>query len=190
MRKCLQFLTVATLIVTGCSKAPKEEGVVDTTLAGATEATQSVPAEAPNVPQEEIDDRGGVTSVKGQPASGSEYGGASGTNSEVFETAMIAESEARGAIPRGNPGYWVTSNDYPTRALREERTGTVGFRVEVDESGRVASCEIVLSSGSTDLDEATCANVSRRARFSPAISSDGQPMRGSYSNSIRWTIPE
>ena len=69
------------------------------------------------------------------------------------------------ATPRGNPGEWATPNDYPSRALREDREGTTTFRVSIDENGRVASCQIVGSSGHSDLDEATCKNVSRRARF-------------------------
>ena len=29
----------------------------------------------------------------------------------------------KGATPRGNPGSWATTDDYPSRALREEREG-------------------------------------------------------------------
>jgi periplasmic protein TonB len=36
--------------------------------------------------------------------------------------------QPRAAAPRGNPGSWATTNDYPSRALREERAGTTGFR--------------------------------------------------------------
>ncbi|MCB2048351.1 MAG: energy transducer TonB [Novosphingobium sp.] len=91
--------------------------------------------------------------------------------------------------PRGNPGSWATPNDYPSRALREERTGTTGFRVTVDASGRVIDCQVTSSSGHADLDQATCQNVSRRARFKPALE-DGQPVQGTYSNRVRWVIPE
>lgn len=90
------------------------------------------------------------------------------------------------ATPRNNPGTWATPNDYPSRALREERTGTTTFRVTIDGDGRVANCQIVGSSGHADLDEATCKNVSRRARFRKP--SDGY---GSvYTNRVRWVIPD
>ena len=94
------------------------------------------------------------------------------------------------ATPKGNPGNWATTNDYPTRALREEREGTTSFRVTVGPDGRVTSCEITGSSGSDDLDAATCSNVTRRARFNPATDGEGQPTSGSYSNRVRWVIPK
>jgi protein TonB len=96
----------------------------------------------------------------------------------------------KAAAPKGNPGNWATSNDYPSRALREEREGTTGFRVTVGTDGKVTDCQITRSSGSPDLDEATCSNVRRRARFQPATDGDGNPTTGSYSNSIRWVIPK
>ena len=93
------------------------------------------------------------------------------------------------ALPKGNPANWATTNDYPTRALREERSGTTSFRVTVGTDGRVTSCSVTSSSGSPDLDEATCSNVTRRAKFSPATDGEGNPTTDSYSNRIRWVIP-
>ena len=94
------------------------------------------------------------------------------------------------ATPKGNPGNWATTNDYPTRALREEREGTTSFRVTVGPDGRVTSCSITGSSGSPDLDEATCSNVTRRARFNPATDGEGNPTTGAYSSRVRWVIPK
>lgn len=94
------------------------------------------------------------------------------------------------AQPKGNPGNWATSNDYPSRALREEREGTTGFRVTVSPEGRVSSCTVTSSSGSPDLDEAACSNITRRARFNPATDGEGNPTTGSYSNRVRWQIPK
>ena len=81
----------------------------------------------------------------------------------------------KGASPKGNPGNWATTNDYPSRALREEREGTTGFRVSVGPDGRVTDCTVTSSSGHADLDQATCDNVRRRARFTPATDGEGQP---------------
>ena len=97
---------------------------------------------------------------------------------------------AKGATPKGNPGSWATTNDYPSRALREERAGVTGFRVSVSADGRAADCTVTSSSGSPDLDEATCSNVTRRARFNPAMDGEGHPTTGSYSGRIRWVIPK
>ena len=97
---------------------------------------------------------------------------------------------AKGAVPKGNPGSWATTNDYPSRALREEREGTSGFRVAVGPDGRVTDCQITSSSGHGDLDAAACENIRRRARFTPAMDGDGNPTTGSYSNRVRWVIPK
>lgn len=96
----------------------------------------------------------------------------------------------KAAVPRGNPASWATANDYPSRALREEREGTTGFRVSVTPDGRVGDCQVTSSSGHSDLDEATCANITRRARFTPAKDGSGNAVTGTYSSRIRWVIPK
>ncbi|MCX7863458.1 MAG: energy transducer TonB [Novosphingobium sp.] len=90
------------------------------------------------------------------------------------------------ATPRSDPSTWATSADYPSRALREDREGTATFRVTIDDEGRVASCVITQSSGHADLDEATCRNVTRRARFRKPSEGYGD----TYTNRIRWVIPD
>ena len=92
-------------------------------------------------------------------------------------------------VPRGNPGTWATTDDYPSRALREEREGVTRFSVTVDARGRVSNCQVTGSSGHPDLDEAACRAITRRARFEPATDGNGDPTTGSYSNSVRWQIP-
>lgn len=93
-------------------------------------------------------------------------------------------------VPKGNPGNWANTNDYPSRALQQEREGTTGFRVTVGPNGRVTDCSITSSSGHADLDQATCTNVTRRARFDPALDGSGNPTTGTYSNRVRWQIPK
>ncbi|MFN3473879.1 MAG: energy transducer TonB [Blastomonas sp.] len=100
-----------------------------------------------------------------------------------------APSKASGASPRGNPGSWATPNDYPARALREERTGTTRFRVNIGPDGRVTDCQVTGSSGHADLDEATCKNVTRRARFKPAQDAAGNEIADTWSSAVRWEIP-
>ncbi len=92
--------------------------------------------------------------------------------------------------PKGNPGNWANSNDYPNRALQQEREGTTGFRVTVGPDGRVSACSITSSSGHQDLDDATCKNVTRRGRFDPALDSQGNPTSGSWASRVRWQIPK
>ena len=94
------------------------------------------------------------------------------------------------AAPRNDASRWVLTDDYPSKALREGAEGVAGFRVVVGSDGRVDACEITRSSGNAQLDEATCKNVTRRARFDPATNGDGQKVVGSYSSTVGWQIPE
>lgn len=94
------------------------------------------------------------------------------------------------AAPRGAPGNWVTPDDYPSRALREGRTGTTGFRLEIGPNGQVTNCTVTSSSGHADLDAEACRLLTRRARFKPAKGTDGNPTSDTYSNRIVWRMPD
>jgi TonB family protein len=94
------------------------------------------------------------------------------------------------AKPLGDPGTWVTTNDYPTKELRELRQGTVGFRLIVNSEGNVASCVITVSSGTPGLDSQACQLISLRAKFSPAKNAQGKAVFGSFSSRVRWQIPQ
>jgi len=94
------------------------------------------------------------------------------------------------ARPRGDKSQWATTSDYPARDLREGNQGTPGFTLTIGSDGRVTDCTITRSSGFAGLDDATCRNVSRRARFEAAIDGNGKRVPGTYSSNIRWVIPE
>lgn len=91
--------------------------------------------------------------------------------------------------PRGNPGSWANSNDYPSAALRELREGVSRFLIRVGSDGIVRSCEITETSGSPDLDATTCTLIMRRARFQPAHDAGGNPVEGEWRSAVRWEIP-
>lgn len=92
-------------------------------------------------------------------------------------------------IPKNYPGGWANTGDYPVKALQERREGISGFKVTVSSEGIVTDCTISESSGHADLDEATCANVTKRALFFPAQGKKGEPVSGKYANRVRWQIP-
>jgi protein TonB len=94
------------------------------------------------------------------------------------------------AKPRTNPAGWVTTDDYRSNWIRQEMTGKARFRLEIAADGRVTGCTITGSSGHPQLDAATCALVSKRAKFQPARGSEGEPVAGSYSNAIDWQLPD
>jgi protein TonB len=96
---------------------------------------------------------------------------------------------SQAAAAKGNPGSWVSSDDYPPAALREERQGRVTIAFTINEQGRIENCRVTSSSGSPDLDEATCRLVTRRGRYAPAKDTAGNPIRQNASLPFRWVIP-
>ena len=104
-------------------------------------------------------------------------------------TAAASATVLRPALPANFPGTWATTNDYPLAALRAMEQGATEYALTVSPTGRVASCLVTLSSGSTDLDEATCRLVSDRARFAPATDARGRAVAGQYSSRVHWLLP-
>lgn len=99
-------------------------------------------------------------------------------------------SLSRALQPGKGHDSWVTPDDYPPSAIRRGEEGPVRIAVRVGTDGRVLSCEITASSGSSDLDQAACRYYSKRARFTPALSADGTPVESSYADRIVWRLPE
>lgn len=95
-----------------------------------------------------------------------------------------------GARAKGNPGKWVTTDDYRTRWILEEMTGTARFSLAIDARGKVTGCTITRSTGHAPLDTATCDLVTKRARFDAARDNTGKPVAGSYTGVITWQIPK
>ena len=91
--------------------------------------------------------------------------------------------------PLGNHRAWFGTSDYPAEALRSLSEGLVMFRLKVGTEGRAIGCEILISSRSPVLDEATCRLAVERAIFTPAIDADGLPAVGYYRNGVIWQIP-
>ena len=99
-------------------------------------------------------------------------------------------SQATEVKPKGDPGSWLTTDDYPPAALRAGNTGRTRFRLDVGADGRVTGCTVVQSSGFDELDQTACRILQRRARFGPATNAAGQAVASSYSNSVLWRLPK
>ncbi|TRD10640.1 energy transducer TonB [Erythrobacter insulae] len=111
-----------------------------------------------------------------------------GNTAEIVPPTALPDPIA--ASPRGNPGEWVTDNDYRSTWIRREMSGVAGFSVTIDTNGRVSGCTITRSTGHSQLDDATCKLLERRARFNPAKDSNGKPVSGTYRNSVNWRLPD
>jgi len=93
------------------------------------------------------------------------------------------------ARARANLASYVSNDDYPGAAVRNEEQGTTGFRLDVGPDGRVTNCTVTASSGSSSLDSTTCRLMRSRARFTPATDSTGAKTNDSVSGRIRWVLP-
>jgi hypothetical protein len=96
---------------------------------------------------------------------------------------------AKAAVPKNNPGTWVTPDDYPSVLIRSDVEGLVRFRLLVNDQGLPAACHIVGSTRSEAFDDVVCSALMQRAKFDPAIGTNGRPAASFYTNSVRFMIP-
>ncbi len=68
--------------------------------------------------------------------------------------------------------------------------GTVSVRYGVEANGRVSDCIIMVSSGSTELDQLTCRLIQQRFRFDPSRDHEGQPVRSTIEENHTWVIEQ
>jgi protein TonB len=93
------------------------------------------------------------------------------------------------ARARANLASYVSDEDYPANAARNEEQGTTRFRLVVGPDGRVKECTVTGSSGSSALDSTTCRLMRQRAKFTPAKNNRGEPTTDTVANAIRWVLP-
>lgn len=114
---------------------------------------------------------------------------------QITPTAPVAPPPApprisQAASAKGNPNSWITNDDYPPAAIREDRDGVTGIAWQINEQGKVENCHVTSPSGSPDLDETACRLITRRGRYSPAKDENGNPMRSTSSIRFRWVLPK
>lgn len=107
---------------------------------------------------------------------------------DYSEIPAASPDIAEPAHPTGNPGSWVTNDDYPPEALRGRQEGVVGFTLAIAPDGSVSGCRIEASSGYRALDEAVCTLLAARGEFEPARDADARPVMGHWSSRFRWVL--
>jgi protein TonB len=68
-----------------------------------------------------------------------------------------------------------TADDYPASAQSAGAEGTAQAELTISATGQVVSCNLIRSTGNSALDQATCNILRRRAKFTPARDSNGNP---------------
>lgn len=97
---------------------------------------------------------------------------------------------ARGPTKRAeaiNRTFEVSEDDYPDASRRAGEEGVSGVQVVVGTDGRVKSCTVISSSGSSRLDDAACRIAERRWRFRPA-ELDGEKVEETVRRNYRWQL--
>jgi protein TonB len=81
------------------------------------------------------------------------------------------------------------SQDYPASAQAAGAEGTVRAELTISSDGRVVGCNVTQSSGNSALDSTTCNILRRRAKFTPARDSNGNPTTDTYQTPpITWKL--
>jgi len=83
-----------------------------------------------------------------------------------------------------------SDEDYPASASAAGASGTAQAQLTVGADGRVTSCNLTRSTGNGALDSATCNILRRRAKFTPARDSNGNPTSDTVMTPpIKWVLP-
>ena len=94
------------------------------------------------------------------------------------------KSLSRAATPLKSPGKWIVSSDYPSDMLAVGQPALVNFRLSIGQDGVPTACHIQATTRPKEFDKAVCNSVMRRARFSPALDAQGQPLASYYQNGV------
>ncbi len=95
---------------------------------------------------------------------------------------------SRGVAPVRDPSTWIGPDDYPSDLLSMDAQGFVGFRLMVGKDGKPTSCHVQSSTNQADFDAISCRLLMRRARFTPALDSEGNPIESYWASSVIFSI--
>ncbi len=95
----------------------------------------------------------------------------------------------RPPVERRSGQDYVSPEDYPEVARITRQQGRVEVMLEIGPNGRATGCMVTASSGSSALDATSCMLLRRRARFTPAADSNGNPATGTIEQQIEWILP-
>lgn len=100
----------------------------------------------------------------------------------------VQRNLSRQAIPLTPPGSWFRDNDYPQTAAGAGESGLVQFRLMIDETGKPTQCVIQSKTKPDDFAPTVCAVYMRRARFQPALDTQGKPVPSYFASSVQFQM--
>jgi protein TonB len=90
---------------------------------------------------------------------------------------------------KGDLRTLFSADDYPAAAQSAGAEGTAQAELTIGPDGRVVGCNLTRSTGNSSLDSATCNILRRRAKFTPARDSNGNPTTDTVSTPpIVWRL--
>lgn len=98
----------------------------------------------------------------------------------------VQASLIRAASPATNPGTWLNSEDFPTKALDRGQNGYVNFRLIVEADGKVSGCRVLFRTNPDAFADQSCKLMMQRARMNPALDAAGNPVRSYFVSRILW----
>ena len=110
------------------------------------------------------------------------------TSASLTGSVSLAPKDPEQAIRASSNGEFLAKS-YPPYALAAGEQGKVGFRIVVEPSGSLGSCEIIESSGFQSLDNETCELIVRHARLPVVRNADGRAVRAVQNGYINWVHP-
>lgn len=78
---------------------------------------------------------------------------------------------------------------YPQGALKRGEQGRVGFRLTIEPTGTISTCDVTESSGFKALDAETCEIIGLYARVQPVRDAQGRAIRATQNGFINWKLP-
>src|SRR5438045_832444 len=78
---------------------------------------------------------------------------------------------------------------YPPGALKRGEQGKVAFKLTIEPTGVISTCDVTESSGFKALDAETCEIMGLYARVEPVRNADGRAIRSSTNGFIVWKLP-
>lgn len=97
---------------------------------------------------------------------------------------VTVESKFGGAMPLGEPGAWMTNNDYAVVTQgRGDSDAELFFDIGTD--GRLTRCAFS-ALGNAETSRRTCQLLAQRARFRPPVGDHGEPLAVQGTITMLW----
>jgi TonB family protein len=107
----------------------------------------------------------------------------------ILQPPSEGPSAPEGATPPRQVEGSISDVDYPAAAIRANEQGTTAVELVVDKGGRIATCDVVGSSGSAILDATTCSVIAQRFRYEPARDAAGRAVTARVRRRVTWRFP-